>query len=145
MVLDLKTQLQQTKDAARVAREAAEAVVKVSYERGVCDTEARLTEEVVVVCKDYCTKSWGVAMDRAGVLVDYEFRIRQESLQITSLGGLRISSSQRIFERFLTRTLLPRSSFLPRLPSLTLTLLRGKEWTRKLNNRRRTSHSRTPS
>ena len=46
-----------------MAREAAEAAMAASYERGVKDTEARLTEEVVVVCKDYCTESWGVAMD----------------------------------------------------------------------------------
>ena len=28
-----------------------------SYERGVRDTEARLTEEVAVVCRDYVTES----------------------------------------------------------------------------------------
>ena len=71
-VLDLKTQLQQAKEAARVAREAAKAAVAGSYERGVKDTEARLTEEVAVVCRDYCTESWGVAMDRAGVPTDFE-------------------------------------------------------------------------
>ena len=69
-VLDLKAQLQRAEDAARVAKEVVEAAVKALYECGVLDTEARLTEEVVVVCRDYCTKSWGVAMDRAGVLVD---------------------------------------------------------------------------
>ena len=47
-----------------MAREAAEVAVKASYERGVRDTETRLTEEVAVVCKDYCIESWGVAMDR---------------------------------------------------------------------------------
>ena len=73
-VLDLKAQLQQSKEAARVAREAVEALVAAFYKRGVKDTEARLTEEVVVVCKDYCTESWGVAMDRAGVPADSELR-----------------------------------------------------------------------
>ena len=67
-VLDLKAQLQQAKEAARVAREAAEAAVAeaavaASYEHGVKDTEARLTEEVVVVCRDYYTESWGVLAD----------------------------------------------------------------------------------
>ena len=33
-----------------------------------------MVEEVVMVCRDYCTESWGVAMDRAGVPVDYELR-----------------------------------------------------------------------
>ena len=45
-----------------------------SYERGVKDIEARLIEEVAVVCRDYCTESWGVAMDRAGVPADSELR-----------------------------------------------------------------------
>jgi len=63
-VLDLKAQLLQVKEAARVAREAAEAAMAASYERGVKDTEARLIEEVAVVYRDYCTESWGVAMDR---------------------------------------------------------------------------------
>ena len=73
-VLDLKAELQKTKDAARVAREAAEATVKASYERGMLDTETWLAEEVVVVCRNYCTESWGVAMDWAGVLADFELR-----------------------------------------------------------------------
>ena len=56
-VLDLRAELQKAKDVARVAREAAEAAVKASYERGVLDMETRLSKEVAVVCKDYCTKS----------------------------------------------------------------------------------------
>lgn len=74
MVSNLKAQLQQVKEVARLARKAAEAVVAASYERGVKDTEARPTEEVVVVCRDYVTKSWGIAMDRAAVLADSELR-----------------------------------------------------------------------
>ena len=73
-VLDLKAQLQQAKEAARVAREAVEAAVKASYERGVLDIETRLTEEVAMICKDYCTESQGVAMDQAGVPTDSELR-----------------------------------------------------------------------
>ena len=57
-----------------MAREVTEAAVKASYEYRVLDTENRLTEEVVVVCRDYCTESWGVAMDRVGVLADSELR-----------------------------------------------------------------------
>ena len=73
-VLDLKAQLQQANKAAQVAREAAEATVKASYERGVLDIENRLTEEVAVVCRDYCIESWGEVMDRAGVHADSELR-----------------------------------------------------------------------
>ena len=56
-VLGLKTQLQQAKEAARVARETVEAAMVASYERGVKDTEAKLTEEVAVVCRDYYIES----------------------------------------------------------------------------------------
>ena len=73
-VLDLKAELQKLKDAARVARETAKATVNTSYERGVVNTKTQLSEEVAVVCRDYNTESWGVAMDRAGVLVDSELR-----------------------------------------------------------------------
>ena len=57
-----------------MVRDAAEAAVKASYERGVLDTEKRLTEEVAIVCRDYCVESWGVAMDRAGVPTNSELR-----------------------------------------------------------------------
>ena len=57
MVSDLKAQLLQAKEAARLAREAAEATVAASYEHSVKDTKARLTEEVAVVCRDYVTES----------------------------------------------------------------------------------------
>ena len=55
MVSDLKAQLLQAKEAARLAREATEVTVAASYERGVANTEARLAEEVAAVCKDYIT------------------------------------------------------------------------------------------
>ena len=55
--MDLKAELERTKEAAQLAREAAEATVNASYEHGVADTETRLAEEVLVVCRDYCTKS----------------------------------------------------------------------------------------
>ena len=40
-----------------MAKETTEAVERVSYERGVEDTENRLAENVVGVCKDYCTET----------------------------------------------------------------------------------------
>ena len=73
-ILDLKAELQKAKNAAWVAREAVEATVATFYERGVLDTKTRLAEEVAVVCKDYCIKSQGVAMDRAGVPTDSKLR-----------------------------------------------------------------------
>ena len=73
-VLGHKVELRKLKDAAWVAREAAEATVNTAYERGVANMETWLSKEVAVVCKDYCTKSWGVAMDRAGDPADSELR-----------------------------------------------------------------------
>jgi len=74
MVSDLKAQLLQAKEAARLAREAAEVAVAACYEREVMDTEARLIEEVAVVCRDYVTESWGVALDRVAVLAVFDLR-----------------------------------------------------------------------
>ena len=53
-----------------MAREAVEAAVATSYDRGVRDTEVRLTEEVAAVCRNYITMSWGIALDRAAVPAD---------------------------------------------------------------------------
>ena len=55
--MNLKAELQKEKEAARVAKEAAEATVSSSYDRGVADMETRLAKEVVVVCRDYISKS----------------------------------------------------------------------------------------
>ena len=74
MVSDLKAQLLQAKEAARLAREVAEAAMAAFYKRRVVDTEARLTEEVAAVCRDYITVSWGVALDRAVVPADSDLR-----------------------------------------------------------------------
>jgi len=74
MVSDFKAQLLQTKEAARLAKEAAKAAVATSYERRVVDTEARLIEEVATVYRDYITMSWGVALDWAAVPMDSDLR-----------------------------------------------------------------------
>ena len=93
MVSDLKAELLKAKEAARVAREAAEAAMVTSYERGVTDTEARLTEEVATVCRDYITVSWEVAMDRAAVPADSDLRkvenifFLEDILEILGLGS----------------------------------------------------------
>ena len=73
-ILNLKAELQKVKEAAQVAKEAVEAVVSASYNRGVADMKTCLAEEVAVVCRDYVSKSWGVAMDRARVPANFEMR-----------------------------------------------------------------------
>ena len=93
-VLDLKVELRKLKDATRVARDATEATVNTAYERGLTNMETRPSKEVAVMCRDYCTKSWGVAMDRAGVPADSELR-RVESIFFSDgyLGNSRYSPS----------------------------------------------------
>ena len=57
-----------------VAKEAAKAAEAVAYEHGVVETEARLTAEVTIVCRDYCAETYYEALDRAGVPVDSDVR-----------------------------------------------------------------------
>ena len=71
-----------------------------SYECGVADTEARLTDEVAAVCRDYITLSWGVALDRAAVPIDSDLR------KIENIFFLKI------FARFRARFLLKSLSLL---------------------------------
>ena len=73
-VLDLKAELQKAYEALKVAQEAAKAVETAAYKRGVLETEARLTAEVTVVCRDYCVETYYQALDRAGVPVDSDLR-----------------------------------------------------------------------
>ena len=57
-VLDLKTELQKAQEALKVAKEAVKAAKAVAYKRGVVETEARLTAEVMVVCRDYYAETY---------------------------------------------------------------------------------------
>ena len=66
--------MEKAKDAVRVAREASKAAETASYKRGVLETEARLVEEVVEVCRDYCAKTWAEALNRTGVPADSNLR-----------------------------------------------------------------------
>ena len=73
-ILNLKAELQKIKEATQVAKEAVEAVVSAFYNRGVANMKTCLAEEVAVLCRDYVSESWGVAMDRARVLANFEMR-----------------------------------------------------------------------
>ena len=57
-----------------MAKEATKATEASAYERGVVETEARLTVEVTVVYRDYCAETYYNALDRTGVLVDSDLR-----------------------------------------------------------------------
>ena len=72
MVKDLKAELRRVKEAAQVAREAAKAVEEAAYKHRGEETKTRLAEEVTVVCRDYCAKTYSEALNRAGVPTDSE-------------------------------------------------------------------------
>ena len=74
MVLDLKAELQKAQEALAVAKEAAKASEGTTYERRVVETEARLTAEITVVCRDYCTETYYKALDQAGVPADSDLK-----------------------------------------------------------------------
>ena len=57
-VLDLKAKLQKADEALKVAQEAATAVETSAYERGVLETKARLTAEVIMVYREYCAETY---------------------------------------------------------------------------------------
>ena len=57
-----------------MAQDAAKAAETVAYEHGVLETEARLTAEVTVVCREYCAETYNQALDRAGIPADSELR-----------------------------------------------------------------------
>ena len=73
-VLDLKAKLQKAEKALKVAQEAAKAAETLVYERGVLETKARLTAEVIVVCREYCAETYNQALDRAGIPADSDLR-----------------------------------------------------------------------
>ena len=53
-VLDLNVELKKAKEAARVAKVVVEASELRSYDLGVQETKACLTEELAGVCREYC-------------------------------------------------------------------------------------------
>lgn len=63
----MKADLEKAKTAARMAKEAAEASKQAFYLFRVEETEVRLAEELVEVCRDYCKVTWVEAFNIAGV------------------------------------------------------------------------------
>ena len=81
-VLDLKATLQKAveevrlaKEEAQLIREAAKAEKKASYKLGPEETEARLSEELPEVCRDYCSISWAQALNAVVVAADSALRL----------------------------------------------------------------------
>ena len=74
LVKELCEKLQKAREAAQLAKEAAEAEKQATYTLGVEETQARLTEKLSAVCKEYCGISWGKALDATGVPMDSDLR-----------------------------------------------------------------------
>ena len=90
LVTELREELQKAREAAQLIKEVAETEKQAAYTLGVEETQAKLTEEFSVVCRDYCDISWGKVLDVAGVPVDFDLR-RPKSiyydLEIRELSG----------------------------------------------------------
>ena len=63
------------KEDAQLIREATEAEKEAARQLGAEETEARLSEEIPEVCRDYCSTSWAHALDAAGVPADSALRL----------------------------------------------------------------------
>ena len=57
-----------------MAQDAAAAAEISAYERGVLETEARLTAKVTAVCREYCAETYNQALDRARIPADSDLR-----------------------------------------------------------------------
>ena len=73
-VLDLQDKLKRAEEALKVAQEAATTAETLAYERGVQETETRLTAEVTAVCREYCAETYSQALDWAGIPADSNLR-----------------------------------------------------------------------
>ena len=74
LALDLRAKLQKAKEAAQLVNEAVEAKRQASYALGVEETQAKLTEELAEVCRDYCIVTWDEDLNVAGVPIDSVWR-----------------------------------------------------------------------
>ena len=71
---DLREELQKVREAVQLAKEATEAEKQAAYTLRVEETQVRLTEELSIVCREYCGISWGKALDATGVPADSDLR-----------------------------------------------------------------------
>ena len=71
---ELREEIRKAREAVQLVKEAAEAEKQAAYTLRVEETQAKLTEEFSIVCKDYCDISWGKALNVAGVPVNSDLR-----------------------------------------------------------------------
>ena len=73
-VMDLQPKLKGAEETLKMAQEATIAAETSAYERGVLETETRLTVEVTAVCREYHAETYNQALDRAGIPPDSNLR-----------------------------------------------------------------------
>ena len=66
------------KEEAQLVKEAAEAEKNAFYQLRAEETEARLSEELPEVCRDYCNISWVHALDAAGIPTNSALRLLEK-------------------------------------------------------------------
>ena len=74
LVTEFREELRKAREAAQLFKEAAEAKKQAAYTLRMEETQARLTEELSAVARDYCDISWGKALDAAGIPADSGLR-----------------------------------------------------------------------
>ena len=67
--------MQKAKEEVQLAKEAAKAEKKTSYQLGVEETEIRLAEELSEVCRDYCNATLDKVLTAVGVPADSALRL----------------------------------------------------------------------
>ena len=89
----LRKELQKVREAAQLAKEAAEAEKQATYMLGVEETQVRLIEELFVVCREYCGISWGKALNAAGVPADSDLGDLRTSITILKFVNSQVLTS----------------------------------------------------
>ena len=103
LVIELREELQKAKEVVQLVKEAAKTEKQVAYMLGVEETQAKLTEELFAVCREYYGISWSKAVDAAEVPVDSDFR-QPESIyynpEICELSGPSSSHPEQATQAF---------------------------------------------
>ena len=73
-MIELREELRKAKEVVQLVKEAAKTEKQVAYMLGVEETQAKLTEELFAVCREYYGISWSKALDAAEFPVDSDFR-----------------------------------------------------------------------
>ena len=71
---ELREELRKAREAVQLVKEATETEKQDAYTLRVEETQAKLTEKLSAVCRDYCDISWGKALDATGVPVGSDLR-----------------------------------------------------------------------